>query len=150
MSKVSILAFLVGQCWNSGSALRKITPFTKVLLMSGRRDSVVPPKQMDMLKRGFDKRGIKTTMKEFPGGEHGERSLDEKCVLVAQWNVSAGDTDTQPGYWSTLRKFIVEIAPDSEALTGARVAAVSTVATAATVVPTRERRSALVSSSPPS
>lgn len=82
---IGVISFLCHQRWNSAAKIVRIPPTLPILMISGRRDEVVPPEHMNKLHQLALLRGVKkakqnettedqsqfTVLSVFPGGTHG-------------------------------------------------------------------------------
>jgi len=93
-------SFLCTQRWNSSSKIGRIPPSTPILMMSGRRDRVVPPKHMDNLWTTAQKRG-------------GEVPLSEKDRFESISGGGHGDTFDRAGYWDKVGDFLISVTTPS-------------------------------------
>jgi fermentation-respiration switch protein FrsA (DUF1100 family) len=80
--------FLCHQQWDSFSLLPSVD--SNILMLSGRKDQLIPAKHMDSLYELAEKRGKgKTVMVKFSDGDH-------------------NDTCLQAGYFESIKKFLNE------------------------------------------
>ncbi|KAG0013707.1 hypothetical protein BGZ82_002055 [Podila clonocystis] len=82
---ISKVAFLCHQIWNSENMIQQIARLP-VLLLSGRKDELVPPTHMKELHRLAGTTG-QVVWKEFPDGTH-------------------NDTCLKPGYFEAIKAFL--------------------------------------------
>jgi len=85
------LTWLCHLNWPSETSIRQIVK-TPILFLSGAKDELVPPAHMKGLYEASQTRGLKV-WKEFENGTH-------------------NDTCIQPGYFSAIRDFLLEIRDD--------------------------------------
>lgn len=85
------LTWLCHLNWPSESSIRQIVK-APILFLSGKNDELVPPAHMRTLYETSQTRGLKV-WKEFENGTH-------------------NDTCIQPGYFSAIRDFLLEIRDD--------------------------------------
>lgn len=83
-----LLPLLLTENWDASKTLPHIPPYTPVLMMSGKRDMLVPPAQMQQLKALREENNGKVRFREFDG-EH-------------------NDTFLAAGYWEEVGKWIRE------------------------------------------
>lgn len=96
---IGVISFLCHQRWNSAAKIARIPPTLPILMISGRKDEVVPPDHMNKLHQLALLRGVKkskqnenettedqsqfTVFSEFPGGTHGIVC----CILLGSLSI---------------------------------------------------------------
>ncbi|KAG7095054.1 hypothetical protein E1B28_005844 [Marasmius oreades] len=100
--------FLCHQKWDSASKIHLIPPQIPILLLSGRRDQIVPQEHMRMLRELILRRGAK--------GE--ERNPEEKSRWEEFEHGSHNDTTAQRGYWNYIEEFLDGLRDKSDVIRG--------------------------------
>ena len=83
-----------------------------VLMLSGKRDEIVPKEHMrelELLLRPKDEEGVKRagSFIEFERGAHSTpSSFRTKSNFTDETDCETDDTCVQPGYWSAVANFI--------------------------------------------
>ncbi|KAG6917719.1 hypothetical protein DXG01_001370 [Tephrocybe rancida] len=111
---IGVFSFLCTQHWDSADKMRRITTGTPVLMISGRRDLVIPPQLMDGLWQATQNRGKRPKpwffskfgwfRSEQEDGATDFISPHDKFVTIKR-----GDHDTTPQfpeYWAAIEKFV--------------------------------------------
>ncbi|KAF8072273.1 Alpha/Beta hydrolase protein [Lyophyllum atratum] len=112
------LSFLCHQKWKSAHKMRLIPTTTPILMLSGRRDEVIPPELMDRLwekaqRRGERRRGAGEVFggwscvrkRDLEEEEEGKGTPGED-VFVTIGGGTHNDTPNSPEYWAAIRDFI--------------------------------------------
>ncbi|KAH8827589.1 Alpha/Beta hydrolase protein [Flagelloscypha sp. PMI_526] len=111
------VSFLCHQRWDSASKIPKIPATTPVLMLSGKRDELIPPTMMHELWELIANRGAKKDGVNSP--EH--KAGSERAKYMEFEFGGHNDTCVQTGYWAAVSEFIRSIIPeDSRAKQGNR------------------------------
>jgi predicted esterase len=84
-----LLPVLLTERWDASHTLPHVPPHTPLLMLSGKRDLLVPPSQMVELRRIREKNGGEVRWREFDG-EH-------------------NDTFLAPGYWDEIYMWLKDM-----------------------------------------
>ncbi|TFK63941.1 alpha/beta-hydrolase [Pluteus cervinus] len=128
---LSRVTFLCHQKWDSASKISLIPATTPILMLSGKKDQLIPREHMSALweivtKRGQGKKGSGSSSNEGKGMERGkyiefEFGDHSACIHLASffgvgvdcvWDV-LDDTCVQPGYWAAIAEFVASLGDDT-------------------------------------
>ncbi|KAH8831418.1 Alpha/Beta hydrolase protein [Flagelloscypha sp. PMI_526] len=125
---IGTFSFLCHQKWNSARTISKIPPSLPILMLSGKRDEVVPHKHMDGLRDIASKRGTSNSsswvwLKRLPSSLSLASSSTETTVEASTSAPNDvfhsfpegfhANTFMQEGYWDVVGNFLKRV-PRSE------------------------------------
>lgn len=91
-----ILPVLLTERWDSHIAMTKVPVDTPVLMISGKQDELVPPKQMVQLKELRESKGGKLRWKLVDGGHNDTFMSKGYWEEIAEWLRLEIDVEADP------------------------------------------------------